>query len=228
MIQLSKRTIEVLKNFATINNSLVLQPGKIQRTVATPHSTIIAEAELTEEFPVVFGIYDLNQFVGNLTTIDSPTLEFEGNAVTISGSGLSINYAGCVPGLIMTEEAEQFIFVGKKDLTIKAVDDQFVLQQSLLEKIMRLANLNNLPHLSILAKDKKLFLRAHDRKIDSTSANAEVGSTEGDDSRTTFSTLNLKIIPDDYHVELVRGRLAHLVNKDKNLQYYIASEKEKK
>ena len=64
-MKLSNETMNILKNFSTINSGLFFKSGKKISTVS-PSKTILAEAVLTEEFPKDFGIYDLNNFLSVL------------------------------------------------------------------------------------------------------------------------------------------------------------------
>ena len=58
-MKLSNETLTVLKNFAGINQSILVRKGNKLRTISVMKN-ILAEAEITEEFPKDFGIYDLN------------------------------------------------------------------------------------------------------------------------------------------------------------------------
>jgi len=75
MMNLNERTLSVLKNFATINSGIVIRKGNVQKTI-NPEQTILVEATLDDAFPETFGIYDLNQFLGNVTTLNNPSLSF--------------------------------------------------------------------------------------------------------------------------------------------------------
>lgn len=61
-MQVSNETIEVLKNFAGINPNIVISPGQKLKTISEAKN-IMAEADITEDFPLEFGIYDLHEFL---------------------------------------------------------------------------------------------------------------------------------------------------------------------
>ncbi len=90
-MNLSNDTVNVLKNFATINPNLVFQPGQKLKTISES-KTILASATIVEDFPQEFGVYDLNEFLSVLNLIDQPTLQFEDKSVLIQGSGQKIRY----------------------------------------------------------------------------------------------------------------------------------------
>ena len=64
-MKLSDRTINLLKNFATINQSILFKQGKSLRTISVMKN-ILAEATIEEELPKDFGIYDLSQFLNGI------------------------------------------------------------------------------------------------------------------------------------------------------------------
>ena len=74
-MKLSENTLTVLKNFAGINNSILVKQGNKLRTISVAKN-ILAEANITEEFPREFAIYDLNQFLNGLSLHQDPDLDF--------------------------------------------------------------------------------------------------------------------------------------------------------
>ena len=82
-MKISTRTKQILKNFAAVNQNVLLSQGEKIRTLA-PSKTVYAEAIVEESFPCEFGIYDLNEFLGILNIFSDPELHFEKNFVKIS------------------------------------------------------------------------------------------------------------------------------------------------
>ena len=74
-MKLSDNTLNVLKNFAGINNSILVKEGNKLRTISVAKN-ILAEANITEEFPRDVAIYDLNQFLNGLGLHSDPDLDF--------------------------------------------------------------------------------------------------------------------------------------------------------
>ena len=87
-MQVSNETIEVLKNFAGINPNIVISPGQKLKTISEAKN-IMAEADITEDFPQEFGIYDLNEFLSVLSLVDNPQLDFDENFVKVTNGGLN-------------------------------------------------------------------------------------------------------------------------------------------
>ena len=74
-VTLSKTTLDVLKNFSTINSSIVFRQGSTVRTISNAEN-ILAKFTGEEVFPTDFAIYDLSQFLSGISLFDNPSLEF--------------------------------------------------------------------------------------------------------------------------------------------------------
>jgi hypothetical protein len=217
-MKLNERTLTVLKNFAGINSGVVLRKGKIQKTMS-PEQTILVEAHLEDDLPEVFGIYDLNQFLGNVTTLSSPDMIFTENSVIMNDGELSLNYYSCSTNLIISPPEG-------KDLVMKDADVTFDLSQATLQKMLKLSAMNNLPNISVIGKGGELRLQTHEVKNDTSNfASIKIGEYTGADFNVSFKTENLKLIPDDYEVQIKVGGFSCFTNKTKTLKYFVAMEK---
>lgn len=214
-MKLTDYTLSVLKNFSTINSGLVISPGTSQKTMS-PERSIFVQAELENDFPIQFGIYDLNLFLGNIATMNNPELSFTPEYVSMSDGTFTLNYKPCLPELIISPPEN-------KKLSLPSVDVKFDMSNTVLTKILRLATMNNLPSLSILGKSGSLYLQAHDKN--NASANhiqSKIDDWSGESFLATFKSANLKIIPDDYVVEMKANTFAIFTSKTRNIQYFIA------
>ena len=215
-MKLSDNTLAVLKNFASINSGVVLKPGKAQRTIS-PEKSILVEATIDDDIPTQFGIYDLNQFLGNLTTLRNPELTFGKEGVVLDDGELSFEYRACSANLIITPP--------EKELILKSVDVTFFLPNDTLQKLIKVATMNGLPNLSVVGKNGELLLKIHERANDtSNSGTIKIGEYAGQDFTASFKTDNLKLLPNDYNVEIQKGAFAKFENAAKTLKYFIALE----
>ena len=215
-MKLSENTLSVLKNFASINSGVVLGAGKGQKTIS-PEKSILVEATLDDDIPTQFGIYDLNQFLGNLTTLRNPELTFTKDTVTLDDGELSFDYRACSSNLIITPP--------EKDLILKTIDVTFSLPNDTLQKLLKVATMNGLPNLSVVGKSGQLLLKIHERTNDtSNSGTIKIGDYAGQDFTASFKTDNLKLLPNDYTVEIQKGAFAKFENAAKTLKYFIALE----
>jgi hypothetical protein len=217
-MKLSERTLAVLNNFASINSGVVLKPGKVQKTISAERS-ILAEATLDDDFPVEFGIYDLNQFLGLVTTLKNPELTFTKEEIVLTDTRMSFNYRACAASLIISPP--------DKELTLKDVNVDFDLGNDQLAVLLKTARMTSLPNLTVRCKNNELGLQTHERANDASNYGyMKLGEmTNGSkDFVASFKTENLRLIPDDYHVEVQVGAFAKFENKSKNLTYFIALE----
>ena len=217
-MKLSENTLSVLKNFATINSGVVLQKGKIQKTIS-PEQTILVEATREDDMPTEFGIYDLNQFLGNVTTLANPEMTFATESVQMNDGSFNLNYYSCSPNLIISPPRD-------KDLVLKNPEVSFDIPAATLQKLLRLAAMNNLPHITVIGKNGKLIVRSHEKTNDtSNSADVAIGDYSGDDFTVSFKTENLKMVSDDYSVQIKIGGFSCWTNKKGTMKYFIALEK---
>lgn len=212
-MKLSERTLLTLKNFANINAGVVFRPGKTQKTWSFDKS-ILVETELDDDFPCLFGVYDLNQFLGNLTTLNSPELTFNEDHVILDDGMMKINYKSCDPELISSPP--------NKSLSIDDPSVKFVLTNVVFSKISKLAVMNRLQNISVVGQTGVLKIKAHDIKNDkSNEIITDIGDWTGEDFICTFHAENLKILPDDYTVSIKKNVFSEFRSTSRNLTYFI-------
>lgn len=219
-MKLSENTLSVLKNFSSINSGLVLQAGNVQKTIS-PEKSILVEVELEDTISTQFGIYDLNQFLGNITTLENPDLTFDDKAVMMDDGEIVFSYYSCSPNLIVSPP--------DKELKLKQIDVSFALTNAILSKLLKLAAMNNLTHLSVIGKDGQIRLTAHEKANDTSNhASFKLNDYSGADFIASFKVENIKLIAGDYDVEIQLGAFAKFVSTSgtfKNkIKYFIALE----
>jgi hypothetical protein len=215
-MKLSENTLSVLKNFSSINSGIVLQKGNLQKTIS-PEKSILVEAEVEDVLPEQFGIYDLNQFLGNISTLNNPDLTFTDNAVLMNDGDITFNYYSCSTNLIVSPP--------DKELKLKQVDVSFSLTNAILTKLLRLAAMNNLTHLSVVGKKGEIRLQTHEKANDTSNhASFKLNDYNGEDFSASFKVENIKLIPGDYDVEIQLGAFAKFVSKSGKIKYFIALE----
>lgn len=215
-MKLSENTLTVLKNFASINSGVVLKPGKTQKTIS-PEKSILVEATIEDDIPTEFGIYDLNQFLGIFTFLKNPEITFGDNQVVLSDGELKFTFRGCSTNLIIKPPEGQ--------LTLKDITTKFSLANATSQKLIRIATLSSLPNLSVIGKNGDLLLKIHEKANDTSNDGVQkIGDYAGKDFVASFKTENLKLLPDDYNVEIQAGAFAKFVNVNNNLTYFIALE----
>lgn len=219
-MRLSERTLTILKNFSTINTGIVLSPGTFQRTLESTDA-ILAEATLDDDFPSKFAIYDLPKFLGNVTSMENPDLEFleDGTKVIISDQTVSVTYRGSNEGLIVAP--------GNKSLTLPDEVIEFSLSQDSLVKFSRLGGMNALTTLTFEGKDGTILAKVHDETDASNEIVTNLGQTSSE-FEMSFKLEYMKMIPMDYTVAVVPEKFAKFTSVDGKLTYWIARKTPKK
>jgi hypothetical protein len=217
-MKLSEHTLAILKNFAGINSGVVLQEGNIQKTI-NHEQVILFEAQVQDSFPEKVGIYDLNKFLGNISALNNPDLTFDTNMIILDDGEIKLNYHTCSPNLIKTPPED-------KQLLMKDPDVSFNITAAALQKLLKIAAMNSLPNISVIGLDGGLFFKTHELKNDSSNyASIRIGDYDGKNFIASFKTEYLRVIPDDYEVEIKIDKFSRWVNKTGTLKYFIGMEK---
>ena len=215
-MKLSDNTLTVLKNFAGINNSILVKQGTQLRTISVAKN-ILAEANIEEEFPRQFGVYDLNQFLNGLSLHQDPDLDFtEESYLNIREGKRRVKYFFADPQVIISPPDKQ--------ITLPSEDVHFQLESSALDKLLKAAAVYQLPDLCVVGEAGAVRLVVRDKKNDtSNSYSVGVGETDKEFS-FNFKVENIKIIPGSYDVVVSSKLLSEFTNSNYNLKYYIALE----
>ena len=215
-MKLSESTLSLLKNFSTINQSILFKQGSRLRTISVMKN-ILAEATINEEFPKDFGIYDLNQYLNGLALHNNPELNFEADNYVVIKEGRSRSkYFFADPSVIITPP-DKSIELPSEDVTFDLSTDQ-------LDKLLKAAAIYQLPDLSVVGGDGVVKVLVRDKKNDtSNDYSVIVGETESTFS-FNFKVENIKILPGTYSVVVSQKLLSRFTNKNQDLIYYIALE----
>ena len=206
----------MLKNFSDINMSIEIKEGNILRTVSV-QKNILAQAELEEEFPQDFAIYELNRFLGAVSLFDDPEFTFNGKSTNIGTSNHSVDYVFCDPSMIVTPP--------ENNITFPDPEVKFTLTQDALSQVMKASNVLGTPEISVESDSGNINIKALDVNNDSTDT-FTVALDEKSDSkfRFVFKTENMKMLPGNYDVEISSKGISHYIMQGQKLEYWIATE----
>jgi len=215
-MKLSESTVSLLKNFSSINQSILFKEGQKLRSISVMKN-ILVEANVSEEFPKDFGIYDLNQFLNGLSLHSSPDLDFDNDQyVVINGHSSSSKYFFTDPSVIVAPP--------EKEITLPTEDVCFQLTSQQLEKLKKAASVYQLPDISVIGENGVIKLVTRDKKNDtSNDFSIIVGETEAE-FVFNFKEENLKIVPGNYDVVVSEKLLSRFQNQNIDVTYYIALE----
>jgi len=215
-MKLSEKTLNLLKNFSTINQSILFKKGSSLRTISVMKN-ILAEAVIDEEIPQDFGIYDLNQFLNGLGLHQHPELDFVNEGYTVIREGkMRSKYFFADPNVIVTPP--------DKDIELPSEDVSFALTTQQLDKLLKAAAIYQLPDLSVVGEDGVVKLLVRDKKNDTSNEFAVVVGETDSIFSFNFKVENIKILPGSYNVVVSQKLLSVFSNQDVDLKYWIALE----
>jgi len=220
-MKLSDHTVDVLKNFASINQNLVIKEGSTLTTMSAMKN-IVAKAEVEESFDKEVAIYDLNEFLASISLFANPVLEFDEGFVTIKEENNpknSLKYFYSDPSVVTSPN---------KTITMPSKEVSFTLNGDNLTKLKRAAGVIGAPDLVLEKKNTDVFLTVKDKKNDTANTfSVDVDTVaDGSDFKFFFKVENLKLMDGDYDVDISSKNISHLVSSNKDVEYWVALEPE--
>ena len=219
-MKLSSNTTMVLKNFATINQNLVIKEGSELLTMSSMKN-IVAKATVQEKFPKEFAIYDLNEFLASLSIFKSPVLEFEEQYLTIKEEDQphkKLTYFYSDPSVVQSPT---------KTITMPSEEVKFHLDINKLLEMKRAAGVIGSPDMVLQKSSGNSSLLVKDKKNDTANNYSSDIKTDGDgEYKFFFKVENLKLFDGDYDVKISSKNISHFKNDKSNIEYWIALEPE--
>ena len=217
---LSRKTLDVLKNFSTINSSIVFRKGSTVRTISNAEN-ILAKFTGEEVFPVDFAIYDLSQFLSGISLFSDPQLEFDNeNFVSIRGGRQSAKYFFSDPEITLKSAPEKNVKFPGTDLQFNLTGEDLIA----LQKASAVYSLPDLTFQSIEGHDEiKLILRDQENDTSNTYDITVAGSTTGTYT-LDLKIENIRLLPGDYTVKVSKHLISEWTNVNTDLTYYIGLE----
>lgn len=217
-MKLSDDTVTVLKNFSSINQSILVKQGNVLKTLS-PHKTIFVEATVSETFPKEFAIFDLNKLLAKISLYKEAHLTFEDDRINIATENRKksdfIKY--CAPKLIVTPP-ERNITLGEADFT-------FNLSQEDLEWMKKSAGISGSPNFVFESDGETINFIATDVSNDASDVSKiEIGSGDGKKFKIVMKVENFKLIEGSYQVMVAKKGLALFKHNTLAINYYIAIE----
>lgn len=217
-MKISTNTKTILKNFATINSGIKVEEGNCLKTISNMKN-ILAVADVSEEFPVTFSIYNLSEFLGATSLMETPDFDFGDSSVIISDNTASMKYYYASEGMVISPE---------KMITMPDCEIVFRLDEDTLIEIQKASSVLGVNDLVLERKDSKTLLTVLDKKNPTSNSFSREVFTESVDENASFSMNfkieNLKIIPADYKVSVSSKGISYFHSEEHSVQYYIALE----
>lgn len=215
-MKLSSETLVILKNFASINQSIFVKEGNLLRTISVMKN-VLAEATVDESFPRNFAIYDLNQFLNGISLHDNPELDFSNDSyLTIREGKRKVKYFFADPSVIVTPP--------EKEIELPTEDVAFQLEHSQLEKLLKASSVYQLPDLAAVGENGVINLVVRDKKNDTSNEFSIIVGETDKQFTFNFKVENIKIIPGSYKVSISNKLLSRFESQSRQVKYHIALE----
>lgn len=215
-MKLSKETLDVLKNFASINHSILLRQGSKLKTV-TPQKNVMAVATISESIPRELAIYDLNQFLGTVSLFSEPEFEFLEKNVRITDK------TGAVANFTYSAK-ESIVSAPDKDVVLPSTEVTFSLNDKALTSALKAASVMSLPNVAFLGRAGKVYLTA----LNVNDASDHLWEVPVGETESTFRMIYrldlLKFLPRDYYVAISSKLITRFVSTSGDVTYFVAAE----
>ncbi|MDC6463774.1 hypothetical protein PQZ07_00580 [bacterium] len=219
-MKLNDTTINILKNYATINPNIVIDKGTDIKTISVARN-VLSTSVVSEPFPLKFGIYDLNEFLNVISLVDEPRLKFENDYVVIGDATgrSSVKYFFSDPEMLTTPA---------NSINMPEPEVKFILDSDTLKKVKRAAAALGHDEVAITPDSGSIKLSVVDSKDDT--SNAYAISVEGEfpenvNFRFIMNVGNMKVVGEDYDVGISSKLISKFSSKQSSTEYYIALEK---
>jgi hypothetical protein len=212
-MKIDTNTVNILKNFAKINPSIIISEGNVLKTIS-PSKTIMAVANVNTSFEKRFAIYNLDSFIANLSMFNDPEVKLDESQVVI--------HEGNLKQFVPYADESAVTKVPENSPKLPSIDVSFTLTNENFKRLEKAAGINSLPELLVVGDGNKLYLQVADSKIkNGNHMSIEVGETNKT-FRAIFKFENIRIIPGDYEVSVCSRGISHFLGKE--AEYWIAVE----
>ena len=216
-MKITRQTIDILRNFSTINSSILVKPGSELETIS-PMKNILAKSQVAENWNRQFAIYDLTEFLGLVTSeaLENADLEFEEEWVNMLNGTASAKYYYADESTIVKPE---------KKLVMPDSEIIFKFTKPDMSRAINTAGILTKPDLAITCDGSTISVVVLDKKdVTSNDFKVSVGEGNGDEYTAYFKTENLKVLKGTYDVSISSRGISHWSNQDIPLEYWIALE----
>lgn len=210
---MKKQTIDILKNFATINTGILIKKGNRLETVSG-EKNVLASVSVEDTFPVEHAIYNLNEFLSVLSLLNVPSLDYGKDSVVLSSGGTKVRYVYSSPTTVVSPP--------DIDLSVKDPILSFDLTDAQLAQLLKASSVMQLPDLLLT----NTGLQVYNKKNKSGSNYSLVPENLVGKSNTVLnlSVALLKLLPGNYSVKTSEAVVEFRSKDIPSLVYFVAVE----
>lgn len=215
---ISQQTMMVLKNFATINGSILIREGNVLKTISVGEN-VVAQFKCEETFPQTFGIYELNEFLSGLSLFNNPILHFDNEEyVTIKSRGRSARYYFSSPEITLKAAPD-------RDVRFPGSDISFTIKQEDISALQKAWNVYSIPDLKFCSIGGSVILSLVDKENETSNVfSLELPGDNTGEYELFMKMENIRLLPGDYNVKISSKMITEWKHANLDLTYYIALE----
>ena len=206
---LSVKTLNILKNFSTINPSALFKKGSVLKTMS-PTCSVMAVATVPETFETEFAVYSLARFINTISMFTEPELIFGEHSVLIEEGNRSVVYHFTEPSLITVPLRD-------KNPSLGNIEVEFRLTHKNIQDVQKALGVLQLHQIAVKGDGEEVLFQANSN-MDNNNFSIVVGKTTKT-FEAVFKAENLKLIAGDYNVQ-ISSKGAHFYNEE--IEYWIA------
>lgn len=213
-MKINQETIDILKNYANINESIAVKAGN--KLVTASKKSILANATVKDIFPVDFAIYKLPKLFGAVSLLKDPDFEFGEKEVIIRSGKHSISLLYC--------DLNMFVLPEKDHIDFPYIT-HFKLSADSLKKILKAADILDVATIIVEGKKNAVSIKAANAKqLMSDTFTVEVEESVSENFRLVLLKERVGILMmQDYTVSIASRAIRF---STENMNYWIAAESE--
>lgn len=214
-MKFSKQTLEILKNFAEINNGMQFRKGSKQTTVSVGRN-IIAVSDFDVEIPSSFAIFNLSSFLGAISLFDDPDIEIDESSdyIKITAGDQRIRYRISEPKMVVSWPED-------RPAVLTSTDVSFELTKENWNKIRRSIDLLECDHFVLEGSDGIVKIKSHNEKDEKASSASFVVGETSHSFNLVYPIASMPIMQGNYVVDISKNKLSRWTNKDKPVEYFV-------
>ena len=214
-MNISPETLDILRNFSTINSGLTVKEGNELKTVSAMKN-IFARAIVTEDFDKEHSIYDLSEYLGAISLFDKPDFEFNAEKVSVTEGDNSVTYYYADPQMVISPQ---------KEINMPEPEISFDLDEGVLDSLLKASSVLSLPDMVLSSDGTAVVLTVKDKKNSTSNIFSKtVAQGNGSTYEMFLRMENVKVIPGDYTVFVSSKGIAQFTNRKQSVEYFIALE----
>lgn len=216
-MKFSDETLDILKNFSSINQGIRFERGKELMTVS-PNETLIAKANIPDEIDGNACVYDLNKFLSTASLFKEGEIEFQDDRSRFwfRQDSKQAYFTYSSPEMIILPKSRNIIEID--------YDYTFDVEWGDFKELLKASSIMQLKEVCFNSDGVNIYMSVINSENPTANRydNYVTENESGESFEIIVNTDNLKILPRDYKISVsLKNKLIYLVADD--IQYWIGA-----